>query len=73
MNMNSDVQSGDWKDLQSGAKEWWGTFTGDNGAGFTGWLAQFGGILKAYYSYSKVKPATDVEQLLRELELRWKK
>ncbi len=66
--MSLDIIKGEWKQIRSMSKKWWGKLTDDDLDVIDGRRDQLIGKLQERYGYSKGQAAQEVNQRLKELD-----
>lgn len=66
--MSLDIIKGQWKQIRSMSKKWWGNLTDDDLDVIDGKRDQLIGKLQERYGYSKDQAAQEVNQRLNELD-----
>jgi len=66
--MSADIIKGQWKQIRSMSKEWWGKLTDDDLDVIDGRRDQLIGKLQERYGYSKDQAAQEVNKRLKDLD-----
>jgi uncharacterized protein YjbJ (UPF0337 family) len=66
--MNSDVFSGQWKQMRGRVKEWWGQLTNDDLDVIDGRVDRLSGKLQERYGWAKERAEEEIANRLDELE-----
>ncbi len=68
--MNEDVFEGMWKQIKGSVREWWGDLTDDDVEQIGGKKDRLLGALQERYGWSRERAMTEVDNRLREHEMR---